>query len=76
MDDMWLLGTKECCTWPYDKELYVSLDGGDSWKLIMKNIKQASWDKLIDSDFIDDKRIVAAHLDDGNPVVSYSDDLY
>ena len=36
----------------------------------------AVWDKLIDSDFIADNRIVAAYLDDNKPVVAYSDDYF
>ena len=78
MDDEWILGLMKChlCKAPYSKTIYVTNDGGDSWREILTNVSMAVWDKLIDSDFIADNRIVAAYLDENKPVVAYSDDYF
>ncbi|KAM3137134.1 vacuolar protein sorting/targeting protein PEP1 [Paramecium bursaria] len=78
MDDEWILGLMKChlCKAPYSKTIYVTNDGGDSWREILTNVSMAVWDKLIDSDFIADNRIVAAYLDDNKPAVAYSDDYF
>ena len=65
------------CKDKYKKDLYISENFGEYWYLGTIRVRDASWDKLLESPVIPDNRIVAAHLaDNGSTLVSYSDDFY
>lgn len=43
--------------------MFVTLDGGTSWKQILSYVRDANWDKMIHYELIPDNRIIATHLD-------------
>lgn len=51
------------CKDQYKREMYVTLDGGINWKLILSYVRDANWDKMIHYELIPDTRIIATHLD-------------
>jgi hypothetical protein len=42
--------------------MFVTLDGGVSWKLILEYVRDANWDKMIHYELIPDTRIITTHL--------------
>jgi hypothetical protein len=45
--------------------MYISLNGGDTWKMILERVKDAAWDKLLHYELVPDTRIVTAHISRG-----------
>ncbi|KAM3143555.1 hypothetical protein pb186bvf_004317 [Paramecium bursaria] len=65
------------CKEKYKKELYYSEDYGASWTLALQRVRDADWDKLLESPLIPDTRIIVAHLlQNESVVVCYSDDFF
>lgn len=55
MDDKWIMAFKDkpCgkldqnCKEFYKKSIYVTRDGGKTWKSVLNYVREASWDKLL-----------------------------
>ena len=57
------------CRDQYKRDMYVTLDGGVSWKLILSYVRDASWDKMIHYELVPDTRIIATHLEKNGTVL-------
>lgn len=68
MNDSYILGTipKDCAKLDDEcdedeKTLIVSTDQGKTWKGILDNVQDATWDKLVHYEIVPDFRILANH---------------
>lgn len=50
------------CKEKYKKELYFSHNYGATWNLSLTRVRDADWDKLLESPLIPDTRIIVSHL--------------
>ena len=70
MDHKWIMAFKDkpCgkkdtnCRESYKKGMYVTRDGGDTWKPVLNYVREASWDKLLQYQMVPDERIIACHI--------------
>ncbi|CAD8167582.1 unnamed protein product [Paramecium pentaurelia] len=84
MDPQWIMAFKDkpCgkndnnCKDFYKKSIYVTEDGGETWKSALNYVRDAAWDKLLQYQLIPDQRIIVCHMKEGKSVISYSDDYF